>query len=372
MIERFTWEEIGAVIKVIQEGNLSSFFKSPYGGEEVQAFEKEFAEYLGTKHCISVANGTVSLEIALKAIGVKNREIITTPLSFIATGTAILAAGGIPVFADIDSTTLNIDPISIEKNITEKTVGIIPVSLLGYPAQMDQIMLLAKIHGLWVLEDAAQALGATLSNKKIGTFGLGSFSFQFTKQITTLGEGGAIVTDNPDLAEKCRKIRNHGNYYLDLDDSVSTNARLTEAAAAFGRVQLRKLDQFNKIQTENAELFLKEAPLEKLGLEPIYKYQPFVKPTYLLIPTYAKNEEARNRLIEELKKCGLSQGVPGLNVGYYSKLIYQNPIFKEAKRDCPVAEEAIKRIVLWDIHRWCDKAKMESRIEFLRNNFHLD
>ena len=366
MIDRFGWQEIGVVVDVIKKGELSSFFKDFRGGEQIQAFEKEFAEYLGATSCISVANGTVSLEIALKAINIKDYEVITTPLSFIATGTAILAAGGNPVFIDIDPHTLNIDPAKIEENITEKTIAILPVSLLGYPAPMDKICKIAKKNLLYVVEDAAQALGSTINGKKIGTWGYaGSFSFQFTKQITTLGEGGAIVTNNPDLAEKCRKIRNHGNYYSDLDDSVSTNARLTEAAAAFGRMQLRKLDEFNKIQKENAEYFLDEAPLEKLGLELVYRDDPYFKSTFLLIPTYAKDEEIRNKLLGDLKMCGISQGVPGHNVGYYSKLIYQNPIFKDAKRDCPIAEEAIKRIVLWDVHRWREQKDMEALISFL-------
>lgn len=352
MNSRFDQREIDAVTDVIKSGKLSQFFKDHCGGEQVQAFEREFAEYLGVDHAISVSSGTVSLEIALNALGAKHGEVITTPLSFIATGTAILRVGARPVFVDIKKYTLNIDPQKIKKAVTPKTKAIIPVSLLGYPADVPTIKDL--VPNIPILEDAAQALGASIDGKKIGSIGeMGSFSFQETKSLTTLGEGGMIVTDNEELAEKCRNIRNHGNVYGPKPMNVAcTNARMTEAQAAFGRVQLRKIDDFNKIQRSNAEYFLDNLPSL---LEPVYpRSSRNIEPTYLLIPAYAPDSIIREKIINWLTAEAFSQGVQGQNVGCYKSLIYDSPIFGESKgrRTCKNARRAIKQLILFDIHRW--------------------
>ena len=144
MISRFDVREIEAVTRVIRSGKLSRFFEDFRGGNENQSFEKEFAEYIGAEHAIAVSNGSVSLEVALKAMGIgEGDEVITTPLSFVATATAILSVGATPVFADIDGNTLNINPEEVEEAITKKTRAIIPVSLVGYPAEMPRIMEIA-------------------------------------------------------------------------------------------------------------------------------------------------------------------------------------------------------------------------------------
>ena len=375
MMSRFDVREIEAVTRVIRSGKLSRFFEDFRGGTENQSFEKEFAEYIGTKHAIAVSNGTVSLEIALKAMDIgKGDEVITTPLSFIATATAILSVGATPVFADIDGNTLNINPEEVEEAITKKTQAIIPVSLVGYPAEMPRIMEIAAENDLFVLEDAAQALGAEINGKKIGTFGdMGSFSFQETKQITTLGEGGMIVTDSDVLAEACRNIRNHGNYYGNLTKSVSTNARMTEAQAAFGRVQLTKLDMFNKLQIENAEYFLANLPK---AMDPIYSNIPGnYKPVYLLIAVgFAVKPSTRTELLETLKREGISKGVPGQNVGYYKSLMYESAIVRERCKkpvECPIAEIMRDCVVVFDIHRWRSRGLVDKTLEVLNDFFEV-
>lgn len=357
-MERFDEREIEAVTQVIKSGKLSQFFRNFRGGDQIIAFEEEFASYIGTNYAISVSNGTVSLEITLQALGVKSGdEVITTPLSFIATGTAILRVGATPIFVDINPSTLNIDHTKIEKAITPKTVAILPVSLLGYPADMKAIMQVAG--GIPVIEDAAQALGASINGIKIGTFGVaGSFSFQETKQISTLGEGGMIVTNNREVAEKCRNIRNHGNAYGTLTNQVCTNARMSEAQAAFGRVQLQKLDAFNKIQRRNAEHFLEI--IDSDWFKRVYPYPTpkDINPIYLLIPVVFAGD--RDKLIQDLTQKGISRGVPGQNVGYYKKLIYEHPIFYHDckirkynyKRKCPNSEWARDNVLLLDLHRW--------------------
>jgi len=366
---RFDSREVEAVNKVIVSGKLSRFFQNFRGGENVRAFEREFAEYLGVKHAISVCNGTVSLETALTALGVgRGDQVITTSLSFIATATAILRVGASPVFVDIEPDTLNIDPFQIEDAITKCTKAILPVSLCGMPVAMPQIMSIAQDHDLPVLEDAAQSLGASIGNYKIGSFGnLASFSFQETKSLTTLGEGGMIVTDDDELAEKCRHIRNHGNVYGDnenfKEDLVCTNLRMTEAAAAFGRVQLSKLDMFNKTQIENAEYFLSHLPRP---LSPVYRKSAQIHPIYLLMPVIA-NDVNRDDFIEYLKEKNISKGVPGQNVGYYKSLIYDAPIFHPYYRVCLNAEWARDNVMVFDIHRWKPFNIFQLEVEMVNN-----
>ena len=198
-MERFGIQEIEAVTKVIKSGALSRFFQDFYGGSYVQEFERAFATYLGVRHAISTSNGTAALEVALKALRVRHGdEIITTPLSFAATSTAILNSGAKPVFVDIDPQTLNINAEKVREAITEKTRGIVPVSLLGFPAAMPQICETAREKDLFVLEDTCQALGASIGGRKIGTFGTASsFSFQESKTITSLDWHEPILLLSP-------------------------------------------------------------------------------------------------------------------------------------------------------------------------------
>lgn len=364
-MERFDESEIKIVEQVIRSGELSRFFVDFKGGRFVQAFEADFANYIGTKYAVSCSNGTVSLEIALQAIGIKRGdEVITTPLSFFATGSAILRVGAKPIFVDVEKNTLNIDPNLIEDAITMRTKAIIPVSLNGYPCNYEKIMdYTNKVADLFVLEDAAQSLGATVNGQNTGSFtNIATFSFQESKTITTLGEGGMIVTDDPQFYERALNIRNHGNVYGTMNDVVCTNARMTEAQAAFGLIQLRKLDDFNKIQTRNAEYFLQHL---KSPFRPVYNYPlpKAIKPSYYLMPIVAEeiaaNPTFRDSFLEYAKQKGLSKGLPGQNIGYYKKLIYESKIFHKGPAyylrqiaNCPNAEWAKQAVLLFDIHRW--------------------
>lgn len=354
-MERFDEKELNAVAQVIRSGELSRFFTSFNGGKEVQAFEQDFANYIGCRYAISCMNGTVSLEIALQAMRIKRgQEVITTPLSFIATGTAILRVGAKPVFVDVEKKTLNIDPDKIEEAITPKTRAIIPVSLCGMPCRMYAINEIAEDHNLFVLEDAAQALGSSINHQKIGTFGTcGSFSFQESKSISTLGEGGMIITNDVQIAERAKNHRNHGNQYGTLDDVVCSNARLTEAQAAFGIVQLQKLEAFNKIHRRNSEVFLHRL---KSPFRSAYSYIPNgYKQNCYLIPIIAEGVN-REKFIAYLEEKGVSKKIPGQNIGYWKRLIYENKIFQSNPRAnlpyCLNAEWARDNVLLIDIHRW--------------------
>ena len=229
------------------------------GGEEVDKFENEVANYCETKHAISVNSGTDALFLSLEAIDVRGKEVITTPFTFIATVGTILRAGGIPVFVDINEDDFNINSDRIEAKITSRTKVILPVHLFGKPCRMGKIMRLAKQYDLMVVEDAAQAFGAiNYDSKKIGSVGhVGCFSFYPTKNLGGMGDGGIIVTDSNDLNSKIRMLKNHGISPGSRYDSVmiGTNSRLDAIQAAILRVKLRYLDEQIKERKENAEYY---------------------------------------------------------------------------------------------------------------------
>ena len=197
-------EEIEAVTEVLKSGMLAQ-------GSKVEQFQNEFAEYVEAKYGIATSSGTTALHTALVAAGVeKGDEVITTPFTFAATSNSILYSDAMPVYADIDPKTFNLNPEKIEEKITDKTKAIMPVHLYGQPADMDPILEIAEKHELKVIEDAAQAHGSVYKNNKIGSIGdLGCFSFYPTKNMTT-GEGGMVTTNNEELEEKSSMVRAHG------------------------------------------------------------------------------------------------------------------------------------------------------------------
>lgn len=230
----------------------------------VDEFEKEIAKKVGSKYCLVVANGTAALKLALLGLGVKKGdEVITQSFTFIATAEAILELGAIPVITEIDSS-LNMDPNDLEKKITKNTKAIIPVHMGGVAAQMDKIVEIAKNHNIPVLEDSAQALGATFNDKYLGTIGdAGVYSFDIGKIITT-GEGGAIVTDNEELYLKARAYSDHGHDQnpdfprgKDTRSIWGFNYKITELQGAVGLAQLPKLDYVLSKQRENKK-YLKD------------------------------------------------------------------------------------------------------------------
>ncbi len=216
-------------------------------GTEVTQFEQEFAKYLDTRHCIGVANGLEALQIALMSLNIgPGDEIITTPLSAVATTLAVLAIGATPIFVDVDDHGL-IDAQKIESAITKKTRAILPVHLYGQSVDLSTIKQLCQKYHLYLVEDAAQAHGTTFKNQKVGTFGsLSCFSFYPTKNLGALGDGGAIVTNSSKLATNCRQIRNYGEKTRYQHLRYGLNSRLDELQAAFLRTKLKNLDSSNE------------------------------------------------------------------------------------------------------------------------------
>ena len=236
------WDELNAAIQgVLKSGHFIM-------GPNVKAFEEECARYLGVKHAIGLNSGTDALVIGLRALGIgPGDEVITTPFTFFATAEAISAVGATPVFVDIDPKTYTIDPVLIEPAITPRTKAIIPVHLYGQMAAMDPIMRIARAHGLKVLEDVAQAMGARQNGKQAGTVGdAGAFSFFPTKTLGAFGDGGMLTTNHDAVADTARMLRVHGSRKKYHNEAIGYNSRLDEIQAAILRVKLPRLDKNNE------------------------------------------------------------------------------------------------------------------------------
>ena len=235
--------------KVLSSGK---YILGPY----VREFEKNFARYIGAKYCIGVGNGLEALQISLMALGIKNGdEVITTPLSAVATSLAIKAVGARPVFVDIDDY-YHLDADKIEERINKKTKAILLVHLYGQAVNLDKILKIAKKYKLYVIEDCAQAHGTEYKNKKVGTFGeVGCFSFYPTKNLGAFGDGGAIVTNNKKIADLCRMIRNYGQKDRYQHLVYGINSRLDEIQAAFLLEKLKYLDLNNLKRQKKAKIY---------------------------------------------------------------------------------------------------------------------
>ncbi|MNX33692.1 dTDP-3-amino-3,6-dideoxy-alpha-D-galactopyranose transaminase [compost metagenome] len=249
-------------------------------GPNVKAFEKELADYLGSKHAIGLNSGTDALHLALRALDIgPGDEVITVPFTFVATTEAIGIVGAKPVFVDIDPVTYNMDPAEVEAKITPRTKAIMPVHLYGQPADMEALMAIAKKHNLYVIEDCAQAIGATINGKRVGTIGtIGCFSFFPSKNLGAYGDGGACTTDDPELAARITALRGHGGRVKYHHEELGVNSRLDEVQAAVLRVKLPHLDQWNAARREVAKRYnelLKDIPgvmlpEELSGTLPVY------------------------------------------------------------------------------------------------------
>ena len=334
-------EELEAVRRVFESGILVQ-------GEKVKLFEEKFAEYIGVEHAVAVANGTMALDAALKALKIgPEDEVITSAFSFIASSNCVLYQGAKPVFADIDLRSFNIDASNVSEKITARTRAIIPVHLFGQPVEMDALKDLAEDHKVALVEDAAQAHGAEYKGQKVGGLGdIGCFSFYATKNMST-GEGGIITTNNSELARRARLIRDHGQTEKYRHVVLGYNYRMTEMCAAVGLVQLRKLDGFIKRRRENAELLTRG--IKKItGLTPPY-VKNVVRHVFYQYAVRVENDYPMNRdkLAEYLTKRGVGVAV------HYPVPIYKQPFYEKlgyGRVVCPMAEDVCKRILSLPVH----------------------
>ncbi len=237
-------------------------------GPNVKAFEEEAANFLGAKHAITCANGSDALYLALLALDIKaGDEVITSPFTFAATAEAISETHAIPVFADIDLDTYNIDPKRIEEKITLKTKAIIVVHLYGQACDMDAIMAIARKHKLKVIEDTAQAFGTTYKNQYAGTIGdIGTYSFYPTKNLSAAGDAGMLTTNDDELARRLRRIRVHGSDRRYYHDELGINSRMDEIQAAILRIKLKHITSWNNKRAELAAIYDKELATKTIGL----------------------------------------------------------------------------------------------------------
>ena len=251
-LEDIRGEVLSGLAEVVESGQYVL-------GKKVAEFELKTAGYLGARHAIGVASGTDALFLALKALGIKaGDEVITTPFTFFATIEAILYVGAVPVLADIDPVTFNINPEQAARKITKKTRAIIPVHIFGHPAGMDQIGALAKAHGLKVIEDCAQSFGASLNGKKTGAIGdAGCFSFYPSKNLGGIGDGGLVTANDDEIAANVRLLRNHGSRGGYLHEAIGHNSRLDELQAAVLLVKLKRIDDYNARRRHKAALYTK-------------------------------------------------------------------------------------------------------------------
>jgi len=240
-------EERDNLVEVLESGR---FLQGPF----VEAFEEKWAEFCGVEHAVAVSNGTTAIQLALNAIGLEpGDEVIVPSLTFGSTATAVVHQAGVPVFADIDRDIYTLDHTDLERCVSEHTEAIIPVHLYGHPAEMDEINEFADEHDLAVIEDAAQAHGASYRGDVVGSLGdLGCFSFYATKNITT-GEGGIVTTDDDELAAELRMLRNHGLEGRDEHVDLGYNYRMSELNGAIGTEQVERLAAFNDARRRISE-----------------------------------------------------------------------------------------------------------------------
>lgn len=344
-----------ADIKAVREVLASDFITQ---GPKVDEFERALADYCGAKYAVAVSSGTAALHLAALAAGLKKGdEAITTPITFLATSNAILYAGALPVFADIDYETVNLDPRAVKKQISSKTKAIFPVDFAGLPAAMPEISALAKRHRLMVIEDASHALGAEYRQGRVGSCKYSDmtiFSFHPVKHITT-GEGGAITTNRRDLYEKLKALRSHGvwrseetrqkigGWYYEMRE-LGFNYRITDFQCALGLAQLKKLDRFLAKRRQIAKRY--DAAFSKLKSLKVpaqrFDGQKHAYHLYLLRLQVKNPRQVRRALYDALKMHDIHAQVHYIPV--YQQPFYRS-LFNGKLPECPNAERYYEEVL---------------------------
>ena len=312
----FTQEESDAVSRVLLSNKVNY-----WTGQEGREFEKEYASFSESKYAVALGNGTLALDIALKAMAIgAGDEVITTPRTFLASASSIVTAGAKPVFADVDLNSQNITAASIAAVLTPQTKAVIVVHLAGMPAEMDEIMALSEKHGFYVIEDCAQAHGAKYKGKSVGSIGhIGAWSFCQDKIMSTGGEGGMVTTNDETLWKKMWSYKDHGKSwdaiynrehppgFRWLHESFGTNWRMTEMQAAIGRIQLTRMDSWAAARQSNAKQidkvaaefdFIRLVEVPEYSEHAEYKHYMFVKPEFLAAGW------SRDRIVNEIVAAG--------------------------------------------------------------------
>ena len=327
------------------------------GGPDCSEFEKEMAVYVGTKHAIGCANGTDALQIAMMALGISHGdEIITTAFSFVATTETIAVIGAKPVYVDINPKTFNIDVDQLEKAITSKTKAIIPVHLYGQPADMDEILSVAKKHNIPVIEDNAQSIGAIYKGKRAGSFGaISTTSFYPAKNLGCFGDGGMIFTNDDHLAVQLKMVANHGSKIRYFHEVLGLNSRLDTIQAAVLRVKLKHLESYATTRQQVAAWYNKYLDGKKVVTPFVSTERNHVYHQYSILV------ENRDELQNHLKKANIPSAV------HYPKALHLQPAFMNygfVEGDFPHAEYAANHILCLPIHT----ELTEEQVKFVSEN----
>lgn len=328
-------------------------------GPKVSELERKIADYHGVREAIGVASGTDALHLSIEALDIgEGDEVITTPFTFFATVEAILYAGARPVFVDIEPETFNIDVTRIEEKITKRTKAILPVHLFGHPCDMEGIQRIAKKYNLKVIEDCAQAFGATINEKRVGSFGnAGCFSFYPSKNLGGYGDGGMIILNDSDVADTIRKLRNHGSKGSYRHETVGFNSRLDELQAGILLVKFRHIDEYSRKRRQNAALYSEllsdkvKCPIEKDG-------------AYHVFHQYTIMSEKRDEIQKKLKENGIS------SVIYYPVPLHLQEAlrfldYKEG--DFPVAERAAREVLSLPMYPELEESTIIKIAEIIKN-----
>jgi len=335
------------VVDVLESGHLAD-------GPEVRQFEEEFADYCDIEHAVATSNGTTALHAAFEALDVGDGDtVVTSPFSFVASANAVRLAGATPVFADVDPETFTLDPDAVEAAVREHDAdAVLAVHLYGLPAHLDELQDIAETHDVALVEDAAQAHGATYDGQRVGSFGdAACFSFYPTKNMTT-GEGGMITTDRRDVAERAASYVNHGRPVGEETGydhvRVGHNFRMTSLAAAIGRAQLERLPEFNEVRRANAAYLsdrLESAdvatPVEPDDRRHVYHQ-------------YTVRTDDRAGLREHLEAEGVGTGI------YYPTPIHEQPAYDQVDPSVPVAERLADQALSLPVHPGLDDEEVRT------------
>ncbi len=356
----FTQEEADAVQQVLLSNKVNY-----WTGQEGRNFEREFAHFANTEYAIAVANGTTALDLALKGLNIgQGHEVIVTSRTFLASVSSIVTAGAIPVFADVDRDSQNITAATVVEKLTPRTRAIVAVHLAGWPCEMDELLLLAKKHNLYVIEDCAQAHGATYKGKSVGSLGhVGCWSFCQDKIITTAGEGGMVTTNDRELWKRMWAYKDHGKSwdaiynrehppgFRWLHESFGTNWRLTEMQSAVGRIQLARMPQWKAARTEYAKRIWQTArmcPGLRIPDTPKYIEHAAYKCYVFIEPDHLNTGWDRDRIMAEVN----AQGVPCFS-GSCSE-VYLEKAFEHTgwrpQQPLPVAKELGENSLMFLCH----------------------
>lgn len=371
----FTQEEADAVSRVLLSNKVNY-----WTGQECREFEREFAAFVGVKHAVALANGTLALDVALEALGIgPGDEVVVTPRTFLASVSCVVTGGATPVFADVDRDTQNISAPTIKPVLSPRTKAIICVHLAGMPCDMDPIMALAAEHGLYVIEDCAQAHGATYKGRSVGSIGhVGAWSFCQDKIMTTGGEGGMVTTNDAELWSRMWSYKDHGKSWEAvyerehppgfrwLHDSFGTNWRMMEMQAVIGRIQLCRMPEWTRMRRANLERIwetarslpgLRVPPMPEWAGQAGYKCYVFVEPEKL-------NEGwSRDRFMLELNR----QGVPcyaGSCSEVYLEKAFDNTGWRPGQR-LPVAKELGETSLMFLVHPTLTAAELDKTCDQL-------